>query len=161
MIKLKIHLTLTVSLFLLFGCIHLNGDVADRVSTKDLAFEATSTLTQYYQLKDVKKFMTLVSPKYQGDNGQGGYGKFETELTGFLTNAKSVTLKVAVGKVVESENHVVVETEWKRDFVGADGNGENISGKTKLVFIRYDGDTLKLISVLGDRIFLGALEKKN
>jgi hypothetical protein len=156
MTKLKIHLTLTLSLFLLFGCAHLNGGVANKAFTKDLAVEATTVLTQYYQLKNVEKFMTLVSPKYQGEDGQGGYGKFETELTEFLTNTKSVVLEVSVGKVVEGENRVVVETEWKRTFVGADGKGKTLSGNTKLVFIRYDGNTLKLFSVLGDTIFLGA-----
>jgi len=159
MTKLKIHLTLTLSLFLLFGCAHLNGRVADKVSTKDLAVEAATALTQYYQLKDVEKFMTLISPKYQGKDGQGGYGKFETELTEFFLNTKSVVLEVSVRKVIEEKTRVVVETEWKKTFVGIDGNGENISGKTKLVFIRYDGNTLKLFSVLGDTIFLGAFAK--
>ena len=159
MTKLKIYLILTLLLFFLVGCASLNGGVTNNNSTKDLAFETTAALTQYYQLKNVEKFMTLVSPKYQGEDNRGGYGKFESELTEFFLNTKSVALELTIKKVTEEENRVVVETGWTKVLVGIDGNDKNISGSTKLVFIQYGGDTLKLFSVSGDTVFLSPLAK--
>jgi hypothetical protein len=147
----RLCLSLFVSLFLLFGCAHLNVGKPGRVSTKDLAAEAAASLVGCYQQKDVERFMTLVSPKFLG-----GYGRFEEALAGRLAETESVTIDLVVKKVEEGRDRVIAETDWSGVVVGADGKKEELSGRSLLTFIRYDGNVLKLFSVSGDDVFLGA-----
>ena len=149
--NLKFFLPFFILVLFFSGCAHINGGKPGRVSTKDLAVEAAASLVNYYQLKDVEKFMTLVSPKFLG-----GYGRFEEELTGRLTGIESVTIDLKVKKVDEGQNRVFVETDWSEVVIGAGGKKEEVSGKSRFTFIRYDGNVLKLLSVSGDRIFLGS-----
>lgn len=154
--KPRFYLPLFISLFLLSGCAHLKGGTAEKTSLKEAAVEATSTLFQYYQSKDVERFMTLISPKFKG-----GYGNFERELTERLSAVESVTVTLTVENV-ETQNEgglVSVETDWKGILVGAGGVEEEISGKTKLIFLRYDRNVLKLYLTSGDDIFFGSSER--
>jgi hypothetical protein len=152
--KPRFYLPILISFLLVAGCAHLNGEIAKKSALKEAAVEATTALLQYYQAKDVERFMTLVSPKFQG-----GYGKFEEELTGCLTIVESVAI-TAESKMVETPtegNLVTVETDWEGVLVNSGGVEKKISGKTKLIFIRYDNNVLKLYSTSGDDIFFGPL----
>jgi hypothetical protein len=150
--KPRFYLPILISFLLMAGCAHLNGGIAKKSALKDAAVEATTALLQYYQTKDVERFMTLVSPKFQG-----GYGRFEEELTGSLTGVESITVTAVIKKVETPTdgNLVTVTAEWEGILVNAGGAEEKISGVTKLVFIRYDKNVLKLYSTSGDDIFLG------
>ncbi|MBN1573642.1 MAG: hypothetical protein JW984_10655 [Deltaproteobacteria bacterium] len=148
--NLKFYLSLFISALLLSGCAHMKGGRFGVASVRDLAVETAASLADCYQQKDVEKFMTLVSPKFLG-----GYGRFEEELTGRLSEIESVKIELVVKKVDEGEDRVFVETEWSGAVIGADGRKEDISGKSGFTFIRYDKNVLKLFSVSGDSVFLG------
>lgn len=157
--KPRFYPLLFIALLLMAGCAHLNGEIAKKSALKDAAVEATTALLQYYQAKDVEKFMTFVSPKFKG-----GYGKFEEDLAGRLEGVESINITAAIKKVETPDegNLVTVEAEWEGTFLATGSTEEKVSGVTKLIFIRYDNNVLKLYSISGDDIFLrivGSSEK--
>jgi hypothetical protein len=154
--KKRILLTPVVFLILtaLFGCAtgiqQMKGETLPAEETFDLVTNTLYDLSHAYETLDATGFMSMVSVKYIG-----GYQNAEEALRRDLQTLKYADIAIFPERVWEGEHHrVFVEAGWSKNVIRANlPQGETSTGKTSLIFIRYPGNILKLLSMDGDALF--------
>jgi hypothetical protein len=116
---------------------------------EDQARSAVNELVAAYEARDVPHFMTLVSARYLE-----GYEDLQDALDADLDQSVSIDLEIVPERIwAGEENKVFMDARWNKTVFRGSGAPESASGTVTFIFIRYDDDTLKLLSQKGNPVF--------
>ena len=138
------------ALAVILGCASVSTTGAPGTAPDDRAALVTERLVSAYEQHDAPRFMALVSSRYLE-----GYQDLQTALEKGLETAVSIDLDVRPERTWETEDGMVfVDAGWSKAITRAGAPGVEVTfGRVTLILIRYNAETIKLLSQKGDPVF--------
>lgn len=138
------------ALAVILGCAAVSTTGTSGTAPNEYAAAVTERLANAYEQHDAARFMTLVSSRYLE-----GYEDLQMGLEKSLETAISIELDVRPGRTWETaDGTVFVDAGWSKAIKRKDVPDVEVTfGRVTLIFIRYNAETIKLLSQEGDPVF--------